>query len=165
MKLTSLILALLALVAGLLLAGCGDDDDETTATTTAGAATGATGEDGEAGTKAAFIADAEQICQEASSDLAAEAREQYPEGPPTGEDAATFAEEVLTPNLQGQHDAIAELTPPEGEEDAVADILAKLQAGIDSIADDPEAAFDQSDPLADAAKAATEFGLTDCGAG
>jgi hypothetical protein len=156
-------LALLALVAGLVIAGCGDDDDETTTTTTE--TTGATGSEGETGTKAAFIADAEQICQDASSDLAAEAREQYPEGPPTGEDAATFAEEVLIPNLQGQHDEIAELTPPEGEEDAVADILEKLQSGIDAIADDPEAAFNESDPLADASEAATEFGMTDCGAG
>ena len=158
MKLTSLMLALLALSAGLVIAGCGDDDDDETTSTT----TEATGAGGETDSKAAFISEAEQICADASAALAAEATDQYPEGPPTGEDAVNFAEDVVIPNLQGQHDAIAELTPPEGEEEAVEDILSKLQAGIDSIADDPESFLD-GDALADASEAASEFGLTDCG--
>jgi len=160
LKLTSLMLALLALFAGLVIAGCGDDDDETTTATTE--ATGATGAGGETGSKAAFIAGAERICADASAELAAEATDQYPEGPPTGEDAVNFAEDVVIPNLQGQHDAIAELPPPEGEEEVVEDILSKLQAGIDAIADDPESFLD-GDALADASEAASEFGLTDCG--
>lgn len=147
MKPTS-ILALLALLFGLIASACGADDEEETGSTA---------------TKAEFIAAADQICGDADQALADEALEQYPEGPPVGRDAASFAEEVVIPNLEGVHGAIAALTPPEGEEEAVADILEKLQAGIDELTDDP-AGFVESEALADASAAATDFGLTECGA-
>ncbi len=158
MRLSSLSLALLALAAGLLIAGCGDDDDETTSTTT----TEAGGTTGEATTKAAFIKEADAICADADQALSDVALEQYPEGPPTGEDAVAFAEDVFIPNLQGQHDDLAALTPPAGEEDAFADLLEQLQTGIDEIADDPES-FVETDALEDASVAASDFGLRSCG--
>ena len=157
MRRLSIPLVLLALVA----AGCGDDEEEPAATT-ATEATGATGAGGASGTKAAFIAAADQICADASAELATEAQAQYPEGPPTGEDAADFANEVVIPNLQGQLDAISDLDVPEGEEEAVADLLAKLQAGIDELEGDPEG-FLESGGLTDASEAAEKFGLTSCG--
>ena len=89
-------------------------------------------------TKEEFVAEADKICADADEALADVALEQYPEGPPTGDDAVAFAEDVFIPNLQGQHDDLAALTPPEGEEDAFADLLEQLQTGIDEIADDPE---------------------------
>ena len=138
MKLISLSLALLALAAGLVIAGCGDDDDETTSGTTTTEATDSTDTGDDAPTKADFIKEADAICADADQALADVALEQYPEGPPTGDDAVAFAEDVFIPNLQGQHDDLAALTPPEGEEDAFADLLEQLQTGIDEIADDPE---------------------------
>ena len=141
MKLASIALALLALAA----AGCGDDDEEET----------------EAPTKDEFVVEADKICVDADETLAEVALEQYPEGPPTGEDAVAFAEDVFTPNLQGQHDDLAALTPPEGEEDAFADVLEQLQAGIDEIAGDPEN-FVRTDALEDASAAAADFGLQTC---
>jgi len=161
LKLTSIALALLALAAGLVIAGCGDDDDETTTTTTE-AEPETTGANGEAPTKAEFIEAADEICQTEDEELADEALAQYPEGPPIGEDAAAFAEDIVIPNLQSQHDKIAALTPPAGEEEAVADILDKLQAGIDELAENPEA-FVESDALAAATAAAQDFGLKRCG--
>ena len=143
MKLTSLLLALLIFV----VAGCGDDDDEPEA---------------DAPTKEEFVAEADKICADADEALAEVALEQYPEGPPTGEDAVAFAEDVFIPNLQGQHDDLAALTPPEGEEDAFADLLEQLQTGIDEIADDPEG-FVETDALEDASVAASDFGLRSCG--
>ena len=143
MKLTSLLLALLIFV----VAGCGDDDDEPAA---------------DAPTKEEFVAEADKICADADEALAEVALEQYPEGPPTGEDAVAFAEDVFIPNLQGQHDDLAALTPPEGEEDAFADLLEQLQTGIDEIAGDPES-FVETDALEDASVAASDFGLRSCG--
>jgi hypothetical protein len=142
-KLFSTMLALLALVA----AGCGDDDDD---------------QPTEAPTKAEFIEQGDKICADADQALADVAIEQYPEGPPTGEDAVAFAEDVFIPNLQGQHDDLTALTPPEGEEEAVADLLASFQAGIDGIAADPEN-FVRSDALEDASAAAADFGFRSCG--
>ena len=141
MKLLSITLTLLALVA----AGCGDDEEEP-----------------QAPTKEEFVAEADQICADADDALAEVALEQYPEGPPTGDDAVVFAEEVFIPNLQGQHDDLAALTPPAGEEEAFADVLDQLQAGIDEIAADPEN-FVRSSALEDASAAASEFGLRSCG--
>ena len=161
MKLISLSLALLALAAGLVIAGCGDDDDETTSGTTT-EATDSTDTGDDAPTKADFIKEADAICADADQALADVALEQYPEGPPTGDDAVAFAEDVFIPNLQGQHDDLAALTPPEGEEDAFADLLEQLQTGIDEIADDPEG-FVETDALEDASVAASDFGLRSCG--
>lgn len=163
MKLTSIVLALLALAAGLVIAGCGDDDDEEPQTVTSGA-TGATGEGGETTTKAAFIKAADEICEQGNEDFAQEAQDQYPEGPPEGEDAARFAEEVLIPYLESQHEQISALPPPEGEEAAVEDLLEKLQAGIDEIKENPED-FVTTGGLDEANAAAKDFGLKVCGEG
>jgi hypothetical protein len=158
-KFLTIMLALLALVA----AGCGDDDDETTSsTTTTTTETGTTGAEGEAPSKAAFIKEADAICADADDALSEVALQQYPEGPPTGDDAVAFAEDVFIPNLQGQHDDLAALTPPAGEEDAFADLLEQLQTGIDEIAADPEN-FVESSALEDASATAAEFGLRSCG--
>jgi hypothetical protein len=161
LKLISLSLALLALAAVFISAGCGDDDETTSGTTTT-EATDSTDTGDEAPTKADFIKEADAICADADQALADVALEQYPEGPPTGEDAVAFAEDVFIPNLQGQHDDLAALTPPEGEEDAFADLLEQLQTGIDEIADDPES-FVETDALEDASAAASDFGLRSCG--
>jgi hypothetical protein len=159
LKLASLVLALLAIIAG-VAAGCGDDDDDEAQTLSSGAS-GATGEAG-ATDLDGFIAAADEICTEANRELAQEARSQYPEGPPTGDDAVAFAEDVFIPNLQEQHDAIAALPVPEGDEEAIDDVLSKLQSAIDELADDPEG-FVTSDALATPAKAASDLGLRACG--
>ena len=68
----------------------------------------------------------------------------------------------MIPSLQEQHDAIAELTPAEGEDEAVEDLLAKLQAGIDELAADPEAFVasggENGEPFAEANSAAKDLG-------
>jgi hypothetical protein len=158
LKLTSI---LLAVAAALAIAACGDDDDAEPQPLASGA-TGATGEAGATGTMAAFIAAADEVCEQADKDLADEAEAQYPEGPPTGNAAAEFAEDVVIPNLQAQHDAIAQIPPPEGEEDAIASLLDAFQAGIDELAEDPEN-FVESTALEDAAAEAQALGLKKCG--
>jgi hypothetical protein len=161
LKLTSLVLALLALAAGLVIAGCGDEDDEEPQTLTSGA-TGATGEAGATSTMAGFLTAADAICKEAGDELSQEAEAQYPEGPPEGDDASAFAEEVVIPALEQQYEGIAELPVPEGEEEAVEDLLTKLQAGIDDIKANPED-FVNTTALEDASAAAKDLGLKECG--
>jgi hypothetical protein len=153
LKLTSLILAMLALAAGLVAAGCGDDDDDE-ATSAA--------ETEETIPKADWLEQADQICSDENSALAEEARSQYPEGPPTGEDAVAFAEDVYIPNLQSQHDQIAELPAPEGAEQEAEELLSALQAGIDELAADP-GSFVESTALDDPGEAAQDIGLRQCG--
>jgi hypothetical protein len=166
LKLTSIALALLALAAGLVALGCGDEEEDEPQTLTSGA-TGATGEDGAAGSKAAFLEAANQICADGSAELAAETEEQYgTEGPPTGQAAEEFALDVVVPNFQQQHDDIAALEPPEGEEDAVQAILDGLQSAIDGIESDPRGfveAGGANEELDEAGQAAKDFGLNRCG--
>ena len=158
MKIPTLALALLTLA---LATGCGDDDEPTT--TASSGATGATGAAGaEIETKADWIAAADQICEEASDDFAELAEEQYPEGPPEGQDAIEFGEDVVIPNLQDQHHQIEALSIPEGEEDQVNAILDGLQEGIDELSEDPgsfvgTSAFEQVNALAQ------DYGLKECG--
>ena len=141
--------------AALTIAACGDDDDPEPQPL----ASGATGAIGEArnGDMAAFIAPLTGL-RAGRQGSADKAEAQYPEGPPTGNAAAKFAEDVVIPNLQAQHDAIAQIRPPEGEEDAIASLLDEFQAGIDELAEDPEN-FVASTALEDAAAEAQALGL------
>jgi hypothetical protein len=153
------VLAIVA-IGALGAAGCGDDDDEQTLT---GGATGATGASGETTTKAAFIEAADEVCSAANKELQEDIRGAFPNGPPEGgDDAVAFIEDIVLPNLQAQHDAIAELPPPAGREEELEDLLATLQEGIDTASDNPQTMID-GDPLADAADAAEELGLQSCG--
>ena len=168
LKLASILLALLALAFGLVVAGCGDDDEDEPQALTSGA-TGATGADGgEALTTAAFIEAADEICKQGNSEIETEGSDFFSEERPTDAEATEFVEEIVLPSLQEQHDAIAALAAPESEQDAVEDVLAKLQAGIDEIEDDP-AAFvkaGENSPVFDEANAgAKDLGLKVCGEG
>ncbi len=161
MKLTSLALTLLALAGGLVIAGCGDEDEpESEPQALTDGATGASGAQGSLD-KAGFIAAADEICADASKEVSKEGSKQYPEGPPEGQDAVVFAEDHVIPSVEAQYDGIAALPVPEGEEEAVADILSKLQAGIDELRGDP-GGFVTTDAFEEAAAAASDFGMKVC---
>jgi hypothetical protein len=164
----------LALAAGLIAAGCGDDDDDAattaaTATTSVGA-TGATGAaTGEPLAKEEFVAQADAICKESDREIDAEAQEFFPQGgnPGAAEEEA-FVSEVLVPRVQEQIDGIRALTPPEGDEDEVTAILDAAQEGIDQLEQDPSAitgAGSGPDPFAEANRLARDYGLKVCGQG
>jgi hypothetical protein len=140
-----------ALAAGLIAAGCGDDDDETTttsATTTAGAtgATGATGSaSGEPLSQEEFIAQGDEICSKADAEIKGE------------NDPAKVAE-----NIQGQIDGLRALTPPEGDEEQITQILDDAQEAVDTIKE--TGSFQQSgQQLEQAGKALQDYGFKDCG--
>jgi hypothetical protein len=144
-----LLLPSVALGLALALTGCGGSDtgsdDKASATETAISETD-------------FVERANAICLDASEELQAQADELD-----ESSDLEAFITDTAVPSFQSQHDDIAALGAPEGQEDLVQTMLDALQEGIDAIVADPNAAADtESSPFADANAAATELGLTDC---
>jgi hypothetical protein len=112
--------------------------------------------------KAEFVAQADEICAQGNQEIVT-AIEDFP-AEPSEQEVTEFAEEVLVPNTQQQHDDIADLGAPEGDEDAVQAILDALQEGIDSVEEDPASLTSSDDPLEEASDLAEAYGLTECGA-
>lgn len=159
----------LALAAGLIAAGCGDDDDETTTTSsTTTAATGATGATGAATgeplSQAEFIKEADAICAAGDKKINA-AGQQLGPGKPSDQEFEQFTTETLVPEIQAQIDAIRALTPPEGDEDEVSAILDAAQGAVDQLDQDPSLLNEQSgdDPFKEANQLAKDYGLKECG--
>jgi hypothetical protein len=162
LKRTPVVLAALAATAALAFAGCGGDDDEPST-----AASGATGASGSIESKDDFVAAADAICAEEEEAGQAEIQEALGgTTTPSQQEQVEIAETVVIPSFQTMHDQIAALPQPEGEEDAINDILDELQAGIDAAGDDPLALIQATEggPLADAQQAALDYGMTECGA-
>lgn len=134
-----------------VFAGCGGDDSSDSDTTQV-----------EAPTKAEYIAQADEICQ-AHSDKIDELTADFDENT-SEEEVTTFTEETYIPTLQDEVAQLKELTPPEGEEEAVESLLASLDEGVGVLADNPEEVLNSGEnPLADASAQAKEFGLKVCG--
>jgi hypothetical protein len=139
-KRPALLFPALALTLGLIVSGCGSD----------------------AISKDDFVTKANKICADGDTELAT-ASEEVGDAP-SEEDLEAFVTDTVVPNIQDQHDAIEDLGAPEGDEDAVDDMLSGLQDGIEAIEADPVGMLTaDSDPFADANAAADELGLTDCG--
>lgn len=153
-------LALTAVVA----VGCGDDDEETTTAATGAETT--TEANGEPLSKEEFIAQADQICAEGDAEIDQAAGETFAGGEPTPEEQEAFVTDTVLPNIQGQIDGLRALTPPEGDEEEVAEILDAAQTAIDESEEDPSLigpGGGGSDPFEEASKLASDYGLEDCG--
>jgi hypothetical protein len=142
MRPTALLPALL-LPFALLVGGCGGDDEP------------------EPLTKDEFTTQANKICSDGNEELEAAADELG--DAPTEEQIEEFVTDTVVPNVQEQHDDIADLAAPEGDEDEVEAILDALQGGIDALEEDPAGAITSGDdPLAEASELAGDYGLTEC---
>lgn len=155
----SLAVAVAGFATLLLLAGCGGSDSSSD-----GAAPSAS-DSPSALSKADFIAQADAICKagnaklsEASSTLTATS---------TQEDFEAFVTDVAIPDLQSQHDELAALGVPAGDEDTISTMLGNLQTAIDDISADPSKMLTSSgvSPFEDANQLAQSYGLTECGSG
>jgi len=165
-----LAVGLIAACAALAGIGCGDDDkgakDEGAAAASSTTTTGSTTSGSI--TKADFVAQADAICATGDADLAQGAQNAFADpNKPTDEEIAKFANDVLVPNLQKQHDDIEALGAPAGVEADVTAMLASLQEGIDAIKSDPKTAVQQDTPaqFKDANAKARAIGLKKCGQG
>jgi hypothetical protein len=132
------------MVTVLIAAGCGGDDDG-----------------GEPLTKEEFITQADAVCTEGDQRL--EDATQELTANPSQEEVEAFVSDTLVPSLQEEHDGIAELAPPEEDQETIDAMLSDLSAGIDEIRADPSLVFGDENPLADASAAAQEYGMTVCG--
>lgn len=130
----------------LVVAGCGDDDDDATSLT-----------------KDGFIAEADAICAAGDEEINA-AGEQLGQTP-QGQELIDFAEDVVIPSIQTQHDEIAALPVPEGEEEEVDELLTALQQAIDDLEQDPAqiAEGNAAESFQEVNQLAEDFGLTNCG--
>ncbi|HEX6666183.1 MAG TPA: hypothetical protein VF081_06270 [Solirubrobacterales bacterium] len=159
-RLIALFAAVLAIAA---IAGCGSSDSDTG---TAAAESTSASEDagGPALSKAEFVKQGNEICtqgkEEAEGNLA-EAVEEFGSEEPSEEEQAQVVSDVIVPSFEEITDGLAELSPPAGEEDALAELVAAFEDGTASVLDDPIAALD-GDPFAEANEKAAALGLDVC---
>jgi hypothetical protein len=154
----------LAVGAAIFAAGCGGDDDDEEAST---GATGATGAAGAAPIPLnQWVDRADGICADASAALDQDIASEFSNGQPDEEEIAQFTDENVIPSLQRQHDQIAALPPPEGNEGDVETLLTALEQGIAALEADPTAAVTETgsdSPFAEANEFARKLGLRECG--
>ncbi|MEJ7892717.1 MAG: hypothetical protein WKF94_08750 [Solirubrobacteraceae bacterium] len=136
--------AIAAAVAGLGVAGCGGDD--------------------KALTKAEFVKQGNAICAKGNAELETEEEELIADGKaPDREELIAFFEDEVLPNVQGQIDDLAELTPPEADQGEVDELIASAQEAIDKSEGDMEAVVaSDENPFDDADEKAGAYGLAEC---
>ena len=159
--------ALVALFACLavaaLAAGCGGGGDSTSGGSESSA------DSGSAPAKAAFVKEADGICQAADNELNDEIQSYakangIPLGKePTKAQQVELYEEVVLPNIGKQAEELGELTPPEGDEETVEEITDGLDEGVEEAEADPEQLVEGKNPLADASSKAKAYGMKVCG--
>ncbi|MGA7396860.1 MAG: hypothetical protein WBW62_05365, partial [Solirubrobacterales bacterium] len=70
------------------------------------------------------------------------------------------------PELKDEVSKIKDLTPPDGDEGTIDELIASLDDGIDEMESDPGALLEEgSDPLDQATTQAQDYGLKVCGQG
>src|SRR5262249_4712747 len=125
--------ALVALFACLMVAvaaACGGGGDSTSGGESSEAS-------GSAPTKAVFVKEADAICRKADNELNEEIESYAKEnGIPLGKEPTKPQQEeiyaaVVLPNVARQGEEIDALTPPEGDEDEVGEIVAALDQGVE----------------------------------
>ena len=124
---------------------------------------------GAAPTKAAFIKEADEICSKADTAMTKEITDYAKENdipieqeePPSEDQQVEIFHEVVLPNIAGQAEAIAALTPPEGDEETVEDITDTLQSEVEDA--EGEDGIPDEDTLEEASKKAKAYGLKTCG--
>jgi hypothetical protein len=159
--------ATFALAAGSIAAGCGGGDD----TTTVSGASGATGAQGAALTKDAFLAKGNAICKNGNQAID-QAGKQFFQSlglskneQPSSDQIQQFATDTVVPKVQAQITAIEALPAPSGDEDQVNQITDSAQQALDKIKADPSLLEGNNDPFADANQLAKQYGLDECAGG
>lgn len=154
---------LAALVVALFAAGCGGGGDDSSGDGTDSGSSAPL-------TKAEFIKQGDEICAQGDAAIEEEANEFADENGidtenPTEAEQEEVVAQVLGPAIKRQSEEIADLGPPQGEEEAVEEIVAAVGRGAEEIEEDPKAVVNGENPLAEASKLADAFGFKQCGSG
>lgn len=168
------ILALFALLAvAAIVAGCGGGGSSSGSTEStesqSGESTESSESSGSAPTKAAFIKEADAICTADEEELDGEIEKFAKENnidvtgeeEPSKDQQEELFQEIVLPNIAKQGEAIADLTPPEGDESKIEDLTDTLSEEV-SEAEDAGGLPDE-DTLNGATEKAKAYGLKSCG--
>jgi hypothetical protein len=158
-----------ALAAGLLVAGCGDDDDAASAGQDS---SGGTIESGTI-TKPAYIKEAKRICRGTVLRITSKVilplrdlRELAEEGvssPSEREDLeAELVETIGVPEMQAEVEQLEALGAPAGDEEEIEMILAAARELIEEFEEDPTTFTGTAKAYSKATGLAEQYGLTRC---
>ncbi|HET7444963.1 MAG TPA: hypothetical protein VFJ57_09930 [Solirubrobacterales bacterium] len=155
-----------ALVVALLATGCGGGGDDSSSTASVDSTESS--DSGSSLTKAEFIKQGDEICKQGDAAIEDEANKFAEENGidtenPTEAQQEEVVEQVLGPAIKRQAEEIADLGPPQGEEEAVEEIVAAVGQGAEEIEEDPKAVVNGENPLAEASKLAKAYGFKQCG--
>ena len=140
-------LAALLAASALIAAGCGGSDDSSDS-------------DEPAPTKAAYITEADAVCQSDQAKFE-EIAADLPDDIEADESQAAISDEIV-PLYHDQIEKLRAITPPEGDEDATAAIYDAVDDSLSKLEEDPSALADSS-TFDEANTLATDYGLTVCG--
>lgn len=131
---------------------------------------GASGGDSGAGgsaTKAAFIKEADGICETASAEINQKARATLREGPKgAGKEGvpAKIVNQILVPGLEAEVAEVRALSTPAGISGEVEAVLTAIQEAVDRARANPRGFIVQSNPFTKSEKLGKQFGFSACGA-
>jgi hypothetical protein len=170
MNRTSLAVPVAAALLALTLAGCGGGDDAASQDAPADAATSAaaSAQDTPAGTddsgeitKDEFVTRANAVCAARNAELASAGAEV---DPADADAVATYATDVLVPNVRGQLDDIRALGFPADDAELLDATLTDAGIALDTIESDPAVLTGSENPFAAVNATLTDYGLTECAA-
>ena len=141
MRVTGAVLG--ALVAAMLIYGCGGGDPEPLP-------------------KTAFLKQGNEICARAEKTRAEDSKALAEnEGGSGDEELESFVSDAVAPSVGDMTSELGDLGAPKGEEKQVEKIIAEYEAGLEKLEAEPKLML-EGDPFAAANKMAGEYGLTEC---
>jgi hypothetical protein len=162
-KIAAALVALLAMAA--VVAGCGGGGSSSSST---GGGSTEAHSGSAAPSKAAFIKEGDEICTDDESELNQEIEAFAKENGidiskdelSTDQETELF-QEVVLPNIAKQGEELAELTPPEGDEETIEELTDALTSEVEEAEEAGGKPAD--DTLAGATKMAKAYGFKSCG--
>lgn len=140
---------LVALFATVVAAGCGGDEAKPLS-------------------KAEYIKQGDAICKKSGDQIDKEVKESglAEGGEPSEKEITTFAEETLTPALEGQVADLRDLPTPKGDEDTLDKLYEDVETATAKIEEDPKLLLQQGeDPFEKPNADAQKYGFKVCGEG
>jgi hypothetical protein len=151
----------LAVMAAMLSAGCGDSGSTASETSQQSDSTSAEGSG--ASSKAHFLAQAEEICEdgEIKKDEAVASELKKFTGKPNTPDLVRIVELTILPIYSEIIEEIDQLDAPEGDRAQIENIVTEYEVALGVAERSPDKAIDQN-PFGEAVKAAEAYGFQQC---